>query len=97
MQVKTQLQQLFPDSYQDPTAAIIHRWGADPFSYGSYSFAAAGSRPSHRRALAATQGLWYFAGEHTSQDYWATVNGAYLTGKEAARKLLACRSTGVCT
>jgi monoamine oxidase len=96
-QVKARLQQLYPDTYQDPTAAIIHRWAADPFSYGSYSYAAVGSRPSHRTALAATQGLWYFAGEHAHPDYSATINGAYLTGKDAARKLLACRNTGVCT
>lgn len=72
-----------------PRAVLATRWGEDPFALGSYSFAAVGSGPDDRLALAEPlrEGI-YFAGEATSLRYPATAHGALLSGREAARQIL---------
>ena len=64
---------------------IITRWKSDPFSRGSYSYSKVGAvQPTDRNNLAATEGgRLFFAGEHTSALYPATVHGAYLSGLAA--------------
>lgn len=77
-----------------PTAHLRTRWAADPYARGSYSFAAVGSSPADRDALAApVGGRLFFAGEATYRDYPSTVHGAYLSGRRAAADILA-RLTG---
>jgi monoamine oxidase len=71
-----------------PTAFKLTRWGQNPYSWGSYSFMAVGSRPQDRTALAAPFGRLHFAGEATSKDHAATVHGAYNSGVVAARQVL---------
>lgn len=65
-------------------------WGQDPYSLGSYSYNGVGSLGSTRLVLqrnAHRLGQVFFAGEHISRNYPATVHGAYLTGIEAACKI----------
>lgn len=96
-QVKSKLKELYPGDYVEPSHSFINRWAQDPFAYGSYSFNALGSTPgTDRAALAKTEGLLYFAGEHTHKNLWGTLHGAYVSGKDAAAKLLTCRSGGAC-
>jgi hypothetical protein len=100
-QVTEKLRQMFPSSYVAPTSIFINRWAQDPYSLGSYSFNAfvsssAGSPKNDRATLGKREGQLFFAGEHAHQTLWATVNGAYLTGKAAAAALLSCRSGGSC-
>jgi monoamine oxidase len=85
---------MYPDKYVDPTSTFINRWAKDPFSLGSYSFNGMGSKPADRAKLAAREGMLFWAGEHTHKNMWATVQGAYLSGKDAAAALLSCRTTG---
>jgi monoamine oxidase len=67
----------------------LHRWGADPFARGSYSFALPG-KAEYRAVLAAPVGdRLFFAGEACSQNHFSTAHGAYRTGIAAAE--LACR------
>jgi monoamine oxidase len=74
----------------DPTHAAVTRWGSDPFSFGSYSFLKTGAMPRDHDLLAEpVGGRLYFAGEHTSRRYAATVHGAYLSGLHAARLVAA--------
>lgn len=71
-----------------PQAVLGTHWGADPFTRGAYSFAAVGSGPEQRRALAEPlPGGVYFAGEAASVDYPSTAHGALLTGRSAARRI----------
>ncbi|MEM9436375.1 MAG: FAD-dependent oxidoreductase [Pseudomonadota bacterium] len=72
-----------------PTAHAITRWRSDPYAYGSYSFLARGADPSQRRDLAAPLGPLFFAGEATSSDHPSTVHGALLSGRRAARDIIA--------
>ena len=68
-----------------PVAAVITRWGQDPFAFGSYSYLAPGATPADRAALGAPVGeRLFFAGEATSLDHPATVHGALLSGRAAA-------------
>jgi monoamine oxidase len=69
----------------------IHRWGSDPFSLGSYSFA----RPGHadcRQVLAEpVEGRLFFAGEACSATDFSTAHGAWHTGASAADQVIAVR------
>jgi len=64
-------------------------WQTDPFARGSYSHALPG-HADDRFILAAPVGdRLFFAGEACSPDFFSTAHGAYLTGVDAARQLLA--------
>jgi monoamine oxidase len=66
-----------------------HRWGADPFARGSYSYASPG-RADARAALAApVDGRLLFAGEACSAASYSTAHGAYRTGVAAADEAIA--------
>lgn len=83
------LRRVFGSSAPDPLDWQITRWGSDPFSLGSYSFNALGSDPDDRMALAKPiSGRIFFAGEAASRDHFGTAHGAYLSGAEAARRML---------
>jgi monoamine oxidase len=65
-------------------------WAADPWALGSYAIA----RPGAAAARAALRAPWSdrvrYAGEAAAADGWhGTVAGAYLSGREAARAVLA--------
>lgn len=95
-ELSARLKEWYP-SFVAPTTTFINRWSQDPFSLGSYSFNALGSVPAtDRAALAKTEGLVYFAGEHTHPNLWATVHAAYVSGKTAATKLITCKAGGAC-
>lgn len=71
--------------------AVVHRitlWGADPFAYGSYSYAGLGTTPEARVTLAEPiDGRVFFAGEATHPTQASTVHGALLSGHLAAERI----------
>ena len=73
-----------------PTESLVTRWDTDRWSLGSYSALPPGTSPSVRRTLADTiiGGRIALAGEYASTQFPATVTGAYLSGKYAARRML---------
>jgi len=73
----------------DPAAALATGWAADRFTRGSYSFLAVGSTSRDRAVLAAPAGRLIVAGEHTSTERPATMDGALVAGRRAANRLLA--------
>jgi monoamine oxidase len=84
------LRSMFGRKVPDPTDARITRWASDPFSYGSYSFQKTGSTPKDYDLLAEPLARrLFFAGEHTSRRYAATVHGAFLSGQRAAKQITA--------
>ena len=72
-----------------PAGAISTRWAKDRFARGSYSFLAVGSTGRDRAVLASPVGRVILAGEHTSTDRPATMDGALVAGRRAANRLLA--------
>ena len=72
----------------DPIDAIVTRWRHDPYARGSYSYLAAEASPSDRASLGRPVGRLYFAGEAVHRDFPATVHGAWLSGRDAARQVI---------
>jgi monoamine oxidase len=69
----------------------VHRWGADPFAGGSYSYAQPG-KAGNRAMLATPIGdRLFFAGEAVSLRDFSTAHGAYATGIDAAEAAIAAR------
>lgn len=84
-----QLRRCYPQAaIPPPSDVLITRWGEDPFSLGSYSFPAVGSTPALRQELGRRWDALVFAGEATSTAFPATLQGAYLSGRQAAQSLL---------
>ena len=85
-----QLQRCYPkQSIPEPSGALLTRWGEDPFAYGSYSYPAVGSAPAMRERLGQRWHGLTFAGEAVNTRFPSTLQGAYLSGIEAAQQLLA--------
>jgi monoamine oxidase len=84
------LRTMFGRSVPDPLGSQVSRWRQDPFALGAYSFKAVGTSKKDRKALFGTDwdGRLHFAGEATSRDQPATVHGALITGREAAKAIL---------
>jgi len=77
-------------SAQTPNGSLVTRWDSDEWSRGSYSALPVGTALGVREVLAETviSQRITLAGEYTSVDFPATVNGAYESGIRAARQLL---------
>jgi monoamine oxidase len=67
----------------------LHRWGADPFSRGSYSYALPGKADCRAALGAPVDDRLFFAGEACSRNDFSTAHGAYLTGVAAADQAIA--------
>lgn len=66
-----------------------HDWQADIYARGAYSYTPAGTVASNRRGLATPlAGRLFWAGEATHHASYATVHGAYDSGRRAAREIL---------
>jgi monoamine oxidase len=84
------LKGMFGANITNPIEAIATRWKSDPFALGAYSFNAVGTsretrsafHPIHAERIA-------FAGEATSVAHYQTVHGAYQSGLDAAKRLVA--------
>jgi monoamine oxidase len=69
----------------------IHRWGADPFSRGSYSYALPGMSDCRTTLAAPVDGRLFFAGEACSPRDFSTAHGGWITGVAAANQVIAAR------
>lgn len=64
-------------------------WSRDPYSFGSYSFVARGSRQRDRHRMSApVAGRIFFAGEAMHPDYNSTVHAAHESGLWEAERML---------
>lgn len=70
-------------------AAYFHDWYSDPFARGAYSYVPVGARGARKQLAEPVSGTLYFAGEATELNgHSATVHGAIMSGKRAARQIL---------
>ena len=69
----------------------IHRWKADPFARGSYSYALPGKAEGRAVLAAPVDDRLFFAGEACSRNNYSTAHGGYLTGIAAAGQAIAVR------
>jgi monoamine oxidase len=69
----------------------MHRWGADPFARGSYSYALPGMADCRAALAAPVDGRLFFAGEACSRGDFSTAQGGWITGISAAEQVIAVR------
>lgn len=70
----------------------IHRWGLDPHSLGSYSFALPGSADCRQKLAEPVDDRLFFAGEACSVGDFSTAHGAWQTGITAANQVMVART-----
>jgi monoamine oxidase len=91
-----QLEPVFPGTRAAYTGrAYEDHWARDPWVRGAYSYYRIGQAADYGQLAGATDGRFFFAGEHTSIDNIGFLDGAVATGERAARRLL--RRIGVAT
>jgi monoamine oxidase len=87
---RSQLVEVFGSAFARRIALLqVHRWGADPMSRGSYSYARPGQADARAALAAPVDGRLFFAGEACSTLDFSTVHGAFATGIAAADALIA--------
>ena len=77
------------DIFKELSGVAATSWTTDPHTLGAYSCAAPGH--AHERAALAdpVSERFFLAGEAVSADWYSTVQGAHVTGIEAAEKAAA--------
>ena len=63
-------------------------WQSDPTTFGSYSYALPGCADARTVLAEPVADRLFFAGEATIPSAYATVHGAYLSGKDVAEKII---------
>ncbi|KAI1102605.1 putative flavin-containing polyamine oxidase [Jackrogersella minutella] len=79
---------MFPDKdIPDPIAFMYPRWSEEEWSYGSYSNWPIGmTLEKHQNLRANVDRLW-FAGEHTSAQYYGFLHGAWYEGRDVGQRI----------
>lgn len=62
---------------------IVSAWDGDAWTIGSYSYASPGSQHQRARLAESLDERIFFAGEATSEKFYATVHGAYFSAMKA--------------
>ena len=71
----------------------MHRWGADPFAQGSYSYALPGKAECRAALAMPVDGRVLFAGEACSPGDFSTAHGGWFSGTAAAEQAIALRQS----
>ncbi|CAJ1932442.1 unnamed protein product [Cylindrotheca closterium] len=85
------LQSMFgKDAVPPPEKVVVTGWLADEYTRGAYSFNKVGMKSKDREVLTfpIADGRIHFAGEATHEKYFATTTGAFLSGRNAAKKVV---------
>jgi monoamine oxidase len=73
----------------------VHRWRADPFARGSYSYAIPGMADCRAVLAAPVDGRLFFAGEACSGADFSTAHGGWQTGISATEQVLHARNSAL--
>lgn len=91
-EIMAHLKDMYGTGIPNPTTILRTKWHTNENTFGAYSYTAVGTEMQHFDDLAAgVNNQLFFAGEHTSVDYFSTVHGAYLSGIREADKILKIR------
>jgi monoamine oxidase len=74
------------------TPIHVHRWGADPFARGAYSYAVPGKADCRAVLAAPVDDRLFFAGEACSKHDYSTAHGAFHTGIAVAEEVMKARN-----
>jgi monoamine oxidase len=89
----SQLTGLLGSTFKERVKPIrIHRWGSDPYSRGSYSYARPGMADCRKKLAASVDDRLFFAGEACSPHDFSTAHGGWITGVAAADQALSVRA-----
>ncbi len=77
------------EAVPEPMRHIVSAWSGDGWVKGSYSCARPGAASQRPLLARPVDERIFFAGEATSSDFYASVHGACLTGRDAARAVCA--------
>ena len=88
-EIMLHLKDIYGSNIPNPTKMIRTKWQTNENSFGAYSYTAVGTEMQHFEDLAEQiNDKLFFAGEHTSSDYFSTAHGAYLSGIREADKII---------
>jgi monoamine oxidase len=68
--------------------AYEDHWAIDPWTLGAYSYDGIGQATTYGKLAAATDGPYYFAGEHCAVNQQGFLEGAIVTGQNAATAIV---------
>ncbi|MBL7773770.1 MAG: FAD-dependent oxidoreductase [Chitinophagaceae bacterium] len=89
-EVMAHLRDIYGNSIPNPTHLLRTTWDTNENAFGAYSYTAKETEMYHFDDLAEEiHDKLFFAGEHTSRDYFSTAHGAYLSGIREADKIIA--------
>ena len=83
-----EIQKAYPNEIPEPLDVHVTNWTHNPLSYGSYSALPIGFTNHMWKEVKANIGKLYFSGEHTSEKYSASVQGAFEAGIDSANGIL---------
>lgn len=83
------LRVMYKNAAVEPTSVWVSPWSIDPFTQGSYSaIPLHGHEDAYEELAKSIANCVFFAGEHTDDENWATVHGAYYTGEREASRII---------
>lgn len=90
-QVLAVLRQMYgAEAVPDPVAFMYPRWGTTEWAFGSYSNWPTGVTIQQHQNLRANMGNLWFAGEHTSAEYFGFLHGAWFEGQMVGTQVAQC-------
>ncbi|SDN44347.1 monoamine oxidase [Afipia sp. GAS231] len=81
------IERVFPGTTAIIDEVFEYSWQRDPWARGAYGIAASGQLYAWKEHLARPEGRIHFAGEHTSLEYAAWIEGAVRSGYRAAEEV----------
>jgi monoamine oxidase len=86
--IMSHLSDMYGENIPYPKTMLRTRWNSNENSFGSYSYPGVGTNPQFFGNLAkSVDNKLFFAGEHTSKDFFGTAHGAYHSGMDVAEEI----------
>ena len=89
-QVLAILREMFGPDVPEPVAFLYPRWGRTEWAFGSYANWPVGVTVQEHQNLRANVGRLWFAGEHTSAEYYGFLHGAWFEGQKVGLQVAGC-------
>lgn len=82
------LRLMYGKSALEPTRVCVSSWAEDPYCRGSYSAIPVSGANVCKTLAKPVENCVFFAGEHTSQNHFSYLRGAYDSGLREAKRIL---------